>query len=140
MKSEKLIIKDFLPINLKEKNNGKGKLEKNPLKDKSYQFAIRIVKLSQYLQRDKKEFVLSKQVLRSGTAVGALIREAEFGQSRADFTSKMSMSLKEANESEYWLSLLKDTDFISENQFVNLQSDCKELIAMLVSTVKTSKL
>ena len=92
MKSEKLIIKDFLPINLKEKNNGKGKLEKNPLKDKSYQFAIRIVKLSQYLQRDKKEFVLSKQVLRSGTAVGALIREAEFGQSRADFTSKRSMS------------------------------------------------
>jgi len=140
MKSEKLIIKDFLPINLKEKNNGKGKLEKNPLKDKSYQFAIRIVKLSQYLQRDKKEFVLSKQVLRSGTAVGALIREAEFGQSKADFTNKMSISLKEANETEYWLSLLNDTDFISENQFVNLQSDCKELIAMLVSTVKTSKL
>jgi four helix bundle protein len=78
----------------------------NPLKDKSYEFAIRIVKLSQYLQRGKKEFVLSKQVLRSGTAVGALIREAEFGQSRADFTSKMSISLKEANETEYWLSLL----------------------------------
>jgi len=111
----------------------------NPLKDKSYEFAIRIVKLSQYLQRDKKEFVLSKQVLRSGTAVGALIREAEFGQSRADFTSKMSISLKEANETEYWLSLLKDTDFITEDQFMSLQSDCKELIAMLVSTVKTSK-
>ena len=139
MKSEKLIIKDFLPINLKEKNNGKGKLEKNPLKDKSYQFAIRIVKLSQYLQRDKKEFVLSKQVLRSGTAVGALIREAEFGQSKADFSNKMSISLKEANETEYWLSLLKDTDLINEHQFVSLHSDCKELIAMLVSTVKTSK-
>jgi len=97
------------------------------------------VKLSQFLQQDKKEFVLSKQVLRSGTAVGALIREAEFGQSRADFTSKMSMSLKEANETEYRLFLLKDTDFINENQFVNLQSDCKELIAMLVSTLKTSK-
>ncbi len=114
-------------------------MKDNPLKDKSYQFAIRIVKLSQFLQQDKKEFVLSKQVLRSGTAVGALIREAEYGQSRADFTSKMSISLKEANETEYWLSLLKDTDFINENQFVNLQSDCKELIAMLVSTVKTSK-
>ncbi len=114
-------------------------MQKGPLKDKSYQFAIRIVKLSQFLRQDKKEFVLSKQVLRSGTAIGALIREAEFGQSRADFTSKMSMSLKEANETEYWLSLLKDTDFINENQFVNLQSDCKELIAMLVSTVKTSK-
>jgi len=119
--------------------NEKLKMKDNLLRDKSYRFAIRIVKLSQFLQRDKKEFVLSKQVLRSGTAVGALIREAEFGQSKADFTSKMSISLKEANETEYWSSLLKDTDFISEDQFVNLQSDCKELIAMLVSTVKTSK-
>ena len=114
-------------------------MRNNPLKDKSYQFAIRIVKLSQYLQRDKKEFVLSKQVLRSGTAIGALIREAEFGQSKADFTSKMNISLKEANETDYWLSLLKDTDFIREDQFLSLQADCKELIAMLVSTVKTSK-
>ena len=111
----------------------------NPLKDKSYAFAIRIVKLSQYLQQDKKEYVLSKQVLSSGTWVGALIREAEFGQSKADFTSKMNISLKEANETGYWLSLLKDPDFISEDQFMSLQSDCKELIAMLVSTVKTSK-
>jgi len=78
-------------------------------------------------------------VLRSGTTVGDLIREAEYGQCRADVENKMSISLKEANETEYWLSLLKDTDFIDENQFVNLQSDCKELIAMLVSTVKTSK-
>lgn len=114
-------------------------MKDNPLKDKSYQFAISIVKLSRFLQQDKKEFVLSKQVLRSGTAVGALIREAEFGQSRADFSNKMSVSLKEANETEYWLSLLKDTGFINENQFVNLHSDCKELIAMLVSTVKTAK-
>ena len=114
-------------------------MKDGPLKDKSYQFAIRIVQLSQYLQRDKKEFVLSKQVLRSGTAVGALIREAEFGQSKADFSSKMSISLKEANETEYWLSLLKDTDFIGEDQFMNLQSDCKELVAMLVATVKTSR-
>jgi four helix bundle protein len=114
-------------------------MEGSPLKNKSYLFAIRIVKLSQYLQQDKREFVLSKQVLRSGTAVGALIREAEFGQSKPDFTSKMSIALKEANETEYWLSLLKDTEYISEHQFVRLQSDCKELIAMLVSTVKTSK-
>ena len=98
-------------------------MKDGPLKDKSYQFAIRIVKLSQYLQRDKKEFVLSKQVLRSGTAVGALIREAEFGQSKADFSSKMSISLKEANETEYWLSLLNDTDFISEAQFIRLQAE-----------------
>ncbi len=114
-------------------------MKDNPLKDKSYQFAIRIVKLSQLLQQDKKEFVLSKQVLRSGTAVGALIREAEFGQSKADFISKMSISLKEANETDYWLSLLKDTDFISKKLSESLQSDCKELIAMLVSTVKTCK-
>ncbi len=114
-------------------------MKDNPLKDKSYQFAIRIVKLSEFLQRDRKEFVLSKQALRSGTAIGALIREAEFGQSKADFSSKMNISLKEANETDYWLSLLRDTEFISENQFLSLQSDCKELIAMLVSTVKTSK-
>ena len=114
-------------------------MKDDPLKDKSYQFAIRVVKLSQYLQQDKKEFVLSKQILRSGNAVGALIREAEFGQSKADFTSKMSISLKEANETEYWLSLLNDTGFISEDQFMSLQSDCTELIAMLVSTVKTLK-
>jgi len=111
----------------------------NPLKDKSYAFAIRIVKLSQYLQQDKKEYVLSKQVLSSGTSVGALIREAEFGQSKADFTSKMNISLKEANETGYWLSLLKDPDFISEDQFMSLRADCKELIAVLVSSVKTSK-
>jgi four helix bundle protein len=103
------------------------------------EFAIRIVKLSQFLQQEKKEFVLSRQVLRSGTAIGALIREAEFGQSKPDFTSKMSIALKEANETEYWLSLLKDTGYISENQFISLHSDCEELIAMLVSTVKTSK-
>ncbi len=115
------------------------KSESSPLRDKSYGFAIRIVKLSQFLQQDKKEYVLSKQVLRSGTAVGALIREAEFGQSRADFVNKMSISLKEANETEYWLSLLKDTAFISEEQFLSIQPECKELIAMLVSTVKTSK-
>jgi four helix bundle protein len=114
-------------------------MKNNPLKDKSYQFAIRIVKLSQFLQQEKKEFVLSRQVLRSGTAIGALIREAEFAQSKADFANKMSISLKEANETEYWLSLLKDTGYISENQFISLQSDCRELIAMLVSTVKTSK-
>lgn len=76
-------------------------MKDNPLKDKSYYFAIRIVKLFRFLQMDKKEFVLSKQALRSGTAIGALIREAEFAQSKADFTNKMSMSLKEANETEY---------------------------------------
>lgn len=114
-------------------------MSKSILKDKSYAFAIRIVKLSQHLQDDKKEFVLSKQILRSGTSVGALIREAEFGQSKADFVNKLSIALKEANETDYWLCLLKDTDYINQELFESLQSDCKELIAMLVSSIKTAK-
>ena len=89
-------------------------MSNSPLKDKSYAFAIRIVKLSQFLQREKKEYVLSKQNLRSGTAIGALIREAEFGQSKADFISKLSIALKEANETDFWLSLLKDTGYINQ--------------------------
>lgn len=112
---------------------------KSILKDKSYDFAIRVVKLSQFLQSEKKEFVLSRQVLRSGTAVGALIREAEFGQSKREFVNKMSISLKEANETEYWLCLLKDTGYMDEKLFISMQSDCKELIAMLVASVKTAK-
>jgi four helix bundle protein len=114
-------------------------MRESPLKHKSYAFAIRILRLSQYLQNQKKELILSKQLLRSGTAIGALIREAEFGQSKPDFISKMSISLKEANETAYWLSLLKDTNYIDEKMFHSIQSDCQELIAMLVSTVKTSK-
>jgi len=113
---------------------------KSVLRDKSYDFAIRIVKLSRFLMDEKREFVLSKQVLRSGTAVGALIREAEFGQSRADFVNKMSIALKEANETDYWISILKDTGFIiNNNQFESLHTDCRELLAMLISTVKTGK-
>ena len=114
-------------------------MSKSILRDKSYAFAIRIVKLSQFLQAEKKEFVLSKQILRSGTAIGALIREAEFAQSKADFINKMNVALKEANETEYWLCILKDTDYLEEKLFMSLQKDSKELIAMLVSTVKTSK-
>lgn len=109
------------------------------LRDKSYLFAIRTVRLSQFLQSEKKEFVLSKQVLRSGTAIGALVHEAEYGQSKADFINKMNIALKEANETDYWLRILKDTDYIEQKIFDSLQSDCKELIAMLVSTVKTSR-
>ncbi len=80
---------------------------KSVLKEKSYSFAIRIVKLNQFLCEERKEFILSKQILRSGTAIGALVREAEFGESKADFRSKMSIALKEANETDYWLNLLK---------------------------------
>ena len=109
------------------------------LKDKSYGFALEIVRLSQYLVADKKEYVLSKQLLRSGTAVGALIREAEFAQSKKDFIHKMSIALKEANETLYWLDILKDTSYLVEDKYLSLHSVCKELVAMLVSSIKTSK-
>jgi len=111
----------------------------NILKIKSYAFAIRIVKLSQYLQNDKREFVLSKQVLRSGTSVGALIRESECGQSKIDFEHKMSISLKEANETEYWINLLKDTGYIDKKLFESLEIDCKELLKLLIASIKTAK-
>ncbi len=88
---------------------------------------------------EKREFVLSKQILRSGTAIGALVREAEFGQSKADFRSKMSIALKEANETDYWLNLLKDTDYLNEKMFQSISEDCLELIRILVATVKTTK-
>ena len=83
-----------------------SQLNKGPLWTKSFAFALRVVKLAKYLQEEKREFVLSKQVLRSGTAIGALVREAEHAQSKADFISKMSIALKEANETDYWLDLL----------------------------------
>jgi len=106
---------------------------------KSYSFAIRIIKLSQYLQKDKSEYILSKQILRSGTAIGALIRESEFGQSKQDFIHKLSIALKEANETDYWLSLLYDTGYMDEKLHKSLYTDCNELISLLVSSIKTSK-
>jgi four helix bundle protein len=109
------------------------------LRDKSYQFAIQIVRLSQHLQAEKKEYILSKQLLRSGTAIGALLREAEFGQSKADFVSKLSIALKEANETAYWLSLLKDTDYLDQQKHNAITPDCRSLIAMLVASIKTAK-
>ncbi len=114
-------------------------MEKSILKVKSYAFAIRVVKLYQFLCDQKHEYVLSKQVLRSGTAIGALISEAEFGQSKADFRSKMSIALKEANETNYWLNLLKDTSYLNDKLFESLSEDCIEIIKMLVATVKTTK-
>ncbi|MCX6326439.1 MAG: four helix bundle protein [Bacteroidia bacterium] len=112
---------------------------KRPLRDKSYTFAIKIVKLCQSLRSTEKEFILSRQILRSGTAIGALIRESEFAASKADFINKLTVSLKEANETEYWLMLLFDTEYLSVDDFEILKQDCRELIAMLVSSIKTSK-
>ena len=111
---------------------------KSPLKQKSYNFALRIINLYKYLV-GKKEFVLSKQILRSGTAIGALITEAKFRQSKADFSSKMSIALKEANETVYWLCLLNDSGYINKRMFSSLDKGLQELMAMLVATVKTSR-
>ena len=106
---------------------------------KSFFFAVRIVKLSKHLNTAKKEFVLSKQLLRAGTSIGANIAEAEQAQSKADFVSKMNIALKEAVETNYWLRLLQATDYLSETEFTSIHSDCRELEKMLTAIVKTSK-
>jgi four helix bundle protein len=106
---------------------------------KSYGFAIRIVNLYKYLCKEQKEYVLSKQILRSGTAIGALIREAKFAQSKADFINKKSIALKEANETDYWIDLLYDTQYINEKMYQDIKKDIHEIISLLVSIVKSSK-
>ena len=111
----------------------------NVVLEKSFHFAVRIVKLNRYLHDTKKEFVLSKQLLRCGTSIGANIAEAEQAQSKADFISKMNIALKEAVETNYWLRLLQATDFLSETEFMSIYSDCRELEKMLTAIVKTSK-
>ncbi len=114
-------------------------VRENILKSKSYAFALRVVKLYRYLTAQHKEYVLSKQVLRSGTAVGALVAEAEFGQSKADFISKLSIALKEANETLYWLSLLRDAGYMNEVMFESIRVDSEEIVKLLVSSIKTAK-
>ncbi|MES2310585.1 MAG: four helix bundle protein [Verrucomicrobiota bacterium] len=109
------------------------------IQSKSFDFAVRAVKLAKHLQEEKKEFVISKQVLRSGTAIGALIREAEHAESRADFAHKMNIALKESNETLYWLDLLHHSSYIEKSSFTSIHSDCTELVKILVSIVKTSK-
>ncbi len=111
----------------------------NIIYNKTYAFAVRIVNAYKYLTKDQKEFVISKQLLKSGTAIGALTREAKFAQSKADFISKMSIALKEANETLYWIELLHDTEYLAEHAFTSLHNDATELTAILVSIVKSSK-
>ena len=114
-------------------------MKENVVKIKSFNFALRIVRCCKFLQEDRKEFVLSKQLLRSGTAIGALIRESEHAESNADFIHKLLISLKEANETEYWIELLFRADYIDEQSYLSLNSDIDELLKLLVSIVKTSK-
>lgn len=113
-------------------------MKENVIKNKSFDFALRIVKLYQFLC-DKKEFVLSKQLLRSGTAIGALVREAEHAESNKDFIHKLSIALKEANESDYWIDLLHQGGYLDETTFNSIKADLLEILKLLVSIIKTSK-
>lgn len=114
-------------------------MKNNPVKDKSFAFALRIVKLYQYLSEQKREYVLSKQLLRSGTAVGALICEAEQAESKADFIHKMAIALKEANETVYWLELLNQSDYIDQKGYESIKPDAVELLKLLTSIIKSTK-
>ena len=109
----------------------------NVIQIKSYDFAVRIVKLYKHLSQEKKEFVLSKQLLRSGTSIGANIEEAIGGQSRKDFFAKLTIAYKEARESHYWIRLLKDTDFLSDKESKSLITDIEEILKIIGSIQKT---
>ena len=113
-------------------------MDKNTIYDKSFNFAIRVVKLYQYLCNKKHEFILSKQLLRSGTSIGANVSEALQGQSKRDFLMKMNIALKEASEIKYWLNLLKATDYLSDKEQKSMLEDCTELEKLLTSIVKTT--
>lgn len=114
-------------------------LKFNTIEVKSYDFAIRIVNLHKYLNRQKEIHSLSNQMLRSGTAIGALIQEAVHAQSKADFLNKMNVSLKEANETMYWIRLLHSNNYLKDNEFASIHKDCEEIVKLLASIVKTTK-
>lgn len=114
-------------------------MKENVIKIKSFAFALNIVKSYRYLTDAKKEYVLSKQMLRSGTAIGAMVRESEHAESKADFIHKLSIGLKEANETEYWLELLKQSGYLDENNFESVLVEIKEIIRLLISIIKSAK-
>ena len=111
----------------------------NQILQDSRNFAIRIIRMYKYLHDEKKEHVLSKQVLRSGTSIGANVRESVNAQSRMDFINKLNIALKEANETEYWLDLLHATDFIGDEEFISINNDCSKIVATLTKIIKTMK-
>jgi len=119
--------------------SGRGVKEDNIIREKSYQFALRVIKLYQYITDKKFDNALGKQVLRSGTSIGALVEEAIQGESRMDFIHKLSIANKEANETLYWLRLLKDSDIISEKPALSMIKDCTEIIKLLTSIINTTK-
>ena len=115
-------------------------MKKNVIKEKSFEFALNIVQLNQFLISEKREYVLSKQVLRSGTSIGALVRESEQAESKKDFIHKLSISLKEANETDYWLEILFQSNFIEEEIYLKLKNSILEILRILTSIIKTIKL
>ena len=111
----------------------------NVIKDKSFRFAVKVVKIYKKVTVEQKEYVLSKQFLRSGTAVGAMAREAEYSESRKDFVHKFSIALKEANETRYWIELMRETEFLSQPVFESIHEDVTEIIKILTSIIKSTK-
>ena len=109
------------------------------LREKSFNFALRIIELYKSLVQHKNEYVISKQLLRSGTAIGALQREAEHAESKADFVHKLSIALKEANETKYWLLLLHESEYLDDSSYESVNEDCLNLIRLLVSIIKRMK-
>jgi four helix bundle protein len=114
-------------------------MSNSPIRNKSYSLAIRMVELYKHLSGEKREYVISRQVLRSGTSIGANIREAIQAESKADFIHKMAIALKEGSETEYWLELLRDTNYLDQSTFNSLHSDCEEVLRLLTSIIKSSK-
>ncbi len=114
-------------------------MKENPVVDKSFAFAVRVVRLCKHLNDEKREFTLSKQLLKSGTSIGANISEAQQGQSKKDFLAKMNISLKECTETKYWLRLLTATDYLNETESKSIMADCVELEKLLTSIVKNMK-
>jgi len=114
-------------------------MQESILRENSYQFALRIVKLYKFIADEKKEYVLSKQILRSGTSIGANIEEGKHAQSKMDFVHKLSIAQKEAAETHYWVRLLRDSDFLTVKQSESLLNDCEEIQKMLTASIKTAK-
>ena len=114
-------------------------IKDNVIIEKSMEFAVRIVKLYKYLREEKRETVMSKQLLRSGTSIGANAREGIYGQSRGDFLSKMNIALKECSETEYWLELLSKTEYLTEQEYESVRKDCSEIAKILTAIVKSTK-
>ncbi len=110
-----------------------------PLTKKSYLFGVRIVKMVKHIKCSPKEYGILNQVFRSGTAIGALVSEATYAQSPADFINKLSIALKECNETLYWLNILKDTEYVNEKEYESMNHDCQEILALLISSIKTTK-